>query len=33
MWLSVAVLVYFLRLKVREADRLYWSKFFSPEKS
>ena len=33
MWLSVAVLIYFLRLKIKEVDRLYWSKFFSPEKS
>jgi cytochrome b6 len=33
MWLSVGVLIYFLRLKVKEIDRLYWSRFFSPEKS
>jgi cytochrome b6 len=33
MWLSVVVLVYFLRLKIKETDRLYRSKFFSPEKS
>ena len=33
MWLSIVVLIYFLRLKVKEIDRLYWSRFFSPEKS
>ena len=32
-WVSVVVLIYFLRLKVKEVDRLYRSKFFSPEKS
>ncbi len=32
-WLSIIVLIYFLRLKIKEVDRLYWSKFFSPEKS
>lgn len=29
-WLSILVLAYFLRLKIREADRLYRLKFFSP---
>jgi quinol-cytochrome oxidoreductase complex cytochrome b subunit len=33
MWLSIVILVYFLRLKVKEVDRLYWTRFFSPEKS
>jgi hypothetical protein len=32
MWLSIAVLIYFLRLKIKEADRLYEIKFFSPDK-
>jgi hypothetical protein len=32
MWGSVAVLVYFLTLKIKEADRLYSSRFFSPSK-
>lgn len=29
-WLSILVLAYFLRLKIREADRLYRLKFYSP---
>jgi hypothetical protein len=32
MWLSIAVLIYIIRLKIKEADRLYAIKFFSPEK-
>ena len=32
MWVSIVVLIYFLRLKIREADRLYRIKFFSPAK-
>jgi len=32
MWLSIFVLVFFLRLKIREADRLFRLKFFSSEK-
>jgi len=32
MWLSVIVLVSFLRLKIKEADRLYRLKFFSDDK-
>jgi hypothetical protein len=32
MWACVAVLIYFLRLKIKEADRLYGIKFFSPDK-
>ena len=32
MWVSIAVLIYFLRLKIKEADRLYLIKFFSSDK-
>jgi len=32
MWLSIIVLVYFLRLKIKETDRLYLLRFFSSEK-
>ncbi len=32
MWLSVIVLVSFLRLKIKEADRLYRLKFFLEKK-
>ncbi len=32
MWVSIAVLVYVLRLKIKETDRLYFSRYFSPEK-
>lgn len=31
MWLSILVLVFFLRLKIREVDRLFRLKFFSDE--
>lgn len=31
-WLAIIVLVYFLRLKVREADRLFRLKYFTKEK-
>jgi hypothetical protein len=31
MWLSIFVLIFFLRLKIREADRLFRLKFFSGE--
>jgi hypothetical protein len=31
-WLCIAVLVYFLRLKVKEADRLFSLAFFSEDK-
>jgi len=31
MWLCIFVLVFFLRLKIREADRLFRFKFFSDE--
>lgn len=33
LWLSLGVLVYLLRLKIREADRLRDSRYFDPEKS
>lgn len=32
MWLSIFVLIYFLRQKIKEVDRLYLLKFFSDEK-
>ncbi len=32
MWISIAVLIYFLRLKIKETDRLYFLKFFSSDK-
>ena len=32
MWISIVVLVYFLRLKIKEADRLYSLRFFSAKK-
>jgi len=32
MWVSIAVLIYFLRLKIQEADRLYAARFFSPDR-
>ena len=31
MWLCIIVLIFFLRLKIREADRLFRLKFFSDE--
>lgn len=33
MWVSVLVLVYFLRLKIKEADRLYRLRFFAAKKN
>jgi hypothetical protein len=32
MWAAIAGLIYFLRLKIKETDRLYFSRFFSPDK-
>ena len=32
LWLSIFVLIYFLRLKIQEADRLYELEFYSPPK-
>jgi hypothetical protein len=32
MWLSIIVLIFFLRLKIREADRLFHLNFFSSGK-
>jgi hypothetical protein len=32
MWLSILVLVYFLKLKVKEADRLHHLKYYSSKK-
>lgn len=33
MWISVFVLIYFLRLKIKEADRLYRFRFYSVKKN
>lgn len=33
MWVSILVLIYFLRLKIKEADRLYRLRFFSAKKN
>jgi len=33
MWISVFVIVYFLRLKIKEADRLYRLRFYSAKKN
>jgi hypothetical protein len=33
LWLSIAVLIYFLRLWVKEADRVYKAKYYEPEES
>ncbi|MFC2169568.1 hypothetical protein ACFLRM_03230 [Acidobacteriota bacterium] len=33
MWLSIFILVYILRLKIKEADRLFKLKFFSSKKT
>lgn len=33
LWLSILVLIYFLRLKIQEADRLYELEFYSQPKS
>ncbi len=33
MWLSIFVLIYILRLKIKEVDRLYRIKFFSIKKN
>ena len=33
MWISVVVLIYFLRLKIKEVDRLYRLRFFSAKKN
>jgi hypothetical protein len=32
MWISILVLIYFLRLKIKEVDRLYSLRFFSAKK-
>ncbi len=33
MWISVFVIIYFLRLKIKEADRLYRVRFYSAKKN
>ncbi|MEW5900116.1 MAG: hypothetical protein AB1715_01495 [Acidobacteriota bacterium] len=32
MWAAIGALIYFLRLKITEVDRLYASRFFAPDK-
>ena len=32
-WISVFVIIYFLRLKIKEVDRLYQLKYFSAKKN
>ena len=33
MWLSIGVLVYLLRLKIMESDRLHFARYFNPDKT
>jgi|GEM_PF-1438497 len=33
LWLSIVVMIYFLRLWVKEADRVYKAKYYAPEES
>jgi hypothetical protein len=33
LWLSIVILIYFLRLWVKEADRVYKVKYYAPEES
>jgi len=33
LWLSIVILIYFLRLWVKEADRVYKAKYYEPEES
>jgi hypothetical protein len=33
MWISIIVVIYFLRLKIKEIDRLYSLRFFSAKKN
>lgn len=33
LWLSIVVMIYFLRLWVKEADRVYKAKYYEPEES
>ena len=33
LWLSIVVLIYFLRLWVKESDRVYHAKYYEPEDS
>jgi len=32
LWISIGVLIYVLRLKIKEADRLHAIKFFTPDR-
>jgi hypothetical protein len=33
LWLSIVILIYFLRLWVRESDRVYHAKYYEPDES
>jgi hypothetical protein len=33
LWLSIVMLIYFLRLWIKEADRVYKAKYYEPEES
>jgi hypothetical protein len=33
LWLSIVILIYFLRLWIKEADRVYKAKYYEPEES
>ena len=33
LWLSIVVLIYFLRLWIKESDRVYHAKYYEPEDS
>lgn len=32
MWLAIIILIFFLRQKIKEVDRLFWLKFFQDKK-
>jgi hypothetical protein len=33
LWFSIAIMIYFLRQWIKEADRVYWAKYYEPEES
>jgi hypothetical protein len=33
LWLSIVIMIYFLRLWIKEADRVYKAKYYEPEES
>jgi hypothetical protein len=33
LWFAIAVMIYFFRLWIKEADRVYWAKYYEPEES